>query len=67
MVWWWGEGKRPISWLLFKLFWEVRLAGMTNHPKEARLREESLGAYLEGKRKKTFTLWQVRVLRQTNE
>ena len=34
MVWWWGEGKRSILRLLLKLFWEVRPAGMTNHPKE---------------------------------
>ena len=38
MVWWWGEGKRSILRLLLKLFWEVRPAGMTNHPKEASLR-----------------------------
>ena len=28
----------PISRLLLKLFWEVRLAGMTDHLKEVRLR-----------------------------
>ena len=48
MVWWWGEGKRPISRLLLKLFWEVRPVGMTDHLKEARLREESFGACHEG-------------------
>ena len=48
MVWWWGEGKRPILRLLPKLFLEVRLAGITNHPKEARLREEPLGTCHEG-------------------
>ena len=54
MVWWWGEGKRSILRLLPKLFWEVRPAGMTDHLKEARLRGESLGACLEGKREKAF-------------
>ena len=44
MVWWWGEGKRLILRLLPKLFWEVRPAGMIDHPKEARLGEELLGA-----------------------
>ena len=39
-----GEGKRPILRLLPRLFWEVRPAGMKNHPKETRLREEPLGA-----------------------
>ena len=48
MVWWWGEGKRPILQFLPKLFWEVRPARMTDHPKEARLREEPLGVYHEG-------------------
>ena len=48
MVWWWGGGKRPISWLLLKLFWEVCPAGMTDHSKEVRLREEPLGACHEG-------------------
>ena len=38
MVWWWGEGKRSILRLLPKPFWEVRPAGMTEHPKEASLR-----------------------------
>ena len=67
MVWWWGEGKRLILWLLPKPFWEVRLTGMIDHPKEARLRGELLGACLEGKREKAFILWQVRVLRWTEE
>ena len=44
IVWWWGEGKRPILRVLPKLFWEVRPARMTDHPKEARLKEEPLGA-----------------------
>ena len=44
MVWWWGKGKRPILQHLPKLFWEVHHAGMTDHPKEARLMEELLGA-----------------------
>ena len=48
MVLWWGEGKMPISRLLLKLFWEVRPAGMTDHPEEARLRKEPLGACHEG-------------------
>ena len=48
MVCWWGEGKKPILRLLSKLFWEVRPAGMTNHPKVAKLREEPLGACHEG-------------------
>ena len=48
MVWWWGKGKRPILRLLPKLFWEVRPAGMTDHPKEVRLREEPLGTCHEG-------------------
>ena len=37
MVWWWEEGKRFILWFLSKPFWEVRPAGMTDCPKEARL------------------------------
>ena len=48
MVWWWREGKRPISQLLLKLFWEVHPARMTDYPKEARLREEPLDACHEG-------------------
>ena len=67
MVWWWGEGKIPILRLLPKPFWEVCLAGMTDYPKEARLRGEPLGACLEGKREKAFTPWQVRVLRWTDK
>ena len=67
IVWWWGEGKRSILRLLPKPFWEVRPAGMTDHPKEARLRGELLGACLEGKREKPFMPWQVRVLRWTEE
>ena len=57
MVWLWGEGKRPILQLLPKPFWEVRPVGMTDHPKEARLKREPLGAYLEGKREKAFMPW----------
>ena len=41
-------------------FWEVRPAGMTDHPKEARLRGEPLSASLEGKKEKAFILWQER-------
>ena len=63
MVWWWGEGKIPILRLLPKPFWEVRPTGMIDHPKEARLRGQSLGACLKGKREKVFMLWKVRVLR----
>ena len=48
MVWWWGDGKIPILRLLSKLFWEVHLARMTDYLKEARLREELLGACHEG-------------------
>ena len=48
MVWWWGEGKRPILQLLPKLFWEVHPAEMIDHLKEAKLREEPLGACHEG-------------------
>ena len=48
MVWSWGDGKIPILRFLSKLFWEVRPAGMIDHPKEARLREEPLGACHEG-------------------
>ena len=62
MVWWWRKGKRPIFAAPAKLFWEVRPARMTDHPKEARLRGEPLGACLEGKREKSFMLWQIRVL-----
>ena len=67
MVWWWGDGKIPILRLLSKLFWEVHPAGMTDHPKEARLREEPLGACREGYREKTPTPWQERVPRQANK
>ena len=35
VVWWWEEGKRSIYGPCSNLFWEVRLAGMTDHPKEA--------------------------------
>ena len=58
MVWWWGEGKRPILLLLPKPFWEVRPGEMTDHPKEARLRGKPLGACLERKREKAFMPWQ---------
>ena len=54
MVWWWEEGKISILLLLPKPFWEARPAGMTNHPKEARLRGEQLGACPERKREKAF-------------
>ena len=48
MVWWWGEGKRLILQLLPKLFWEVYPAEMIDHLKEAKLREDPLGACHEG-------------------
>ena len=35
VVWWWGEGKRPIFGPCSSLFWEVRPAGLIDHPKEA--------------------------------
>ena len=35
VVWWWGEGKRSIHGSCPSLFWEVRPAGMIDHPKEA--------------------------------
>ena len=38
MVWWSGEGKRSIYGSCPSLFWEVRPAGMIDHPKEASLR-----------------------------
>ena len=41
-------GKDLFLWFLPKLFWEVRPAGMADHPKETRLREEPLGACHEG-------------------
>ena len=49
-VWFGGRerGKDLFLQLLSKLFWEVRLARMADHPKEARLREEPLGACHEG-------------------
>ena len=53
--------------LLPKLFWDVRLAGMTDHPKEARLREEPLGACHEGEREKTPIPWQEKAPRQANK
>ena len=48
---WFGGGERGgdlFLRLLPKLFWEVRPVRMADHPKEARLREESLGACHEG-------------------
>ena len=52
---WFGGGKRGKD--LFcgscpSSFWEVRPARMTDHPKEARLRGEPLGACLKGKRER---------------
>ena len=35
VVWWWGEGKGSIFGPCSSLFWEVRPAGMIDHPKEA--------------------------------
>ena len=34
VVWWRGEGKRSIFGPYLSLFWEVRPAGMIDHPKE---------------------------------
>ena len=48
---WFGGGERGgdlFLRLLPKLFWEVRPVRMADHPKEARLREEPLGACHEG-------------------
>ena len=48
---WFGGGEKGgnlFLGLLPKLFWEVRPAGMADHPKEARLRKELLGACHEG-------------------
>ena len=48
---WFGGGERGEDLfvrLLSKLFWEVRLVGMTDHLKEVRLREKPLGACHEG-------------------
>ena len=67
MVWSWEERKRPILQFLPKLFWEVRPAGMADHPKEARLREEPLGACHKGWRERTPTPWQERAPRQANK
>ena len=49
-----GRGEKTYFVALPKPFWEVRPVGMTDHPKEARLRGEPLGACLEGKREKAF-------------
>ena len=35
VVWWWGERKRSSHGPCPSLFWEVRPAGMIDHPKEA--------------------------------
>ena len=67
---WFGGGERGKDLFCGSYpshFWEVRSARMIDHPKEARLRREPLGACLEGKREKAFTPWQIRVLRWTNE
>ena len=37
MVWQWGEGEKSILRFLLELFWGKCLAGMTYHPKEAKL------------------------------
>ena len=67
MVWSWEKGKGPILQFLPKLFWEVCPAGMADHPIEARLREEPLGACHEGWREKTLTPWQERAPWQANK
>ena len=56
MVWWWGEGKRSILQLLPKLFWEVRPAGMTDHPKEASLRGNHWVHALRVERESIYTV-----------
>ena len=54
MVWWWREGKRPILRFLPKPFWGLRPAGMIDHLKEVRLREEPLGACLESRERESI-------------
>ena len=56
MVWWWGEGKRSILQLLPKPFWEVRPTGMTDHPKEASLRENRWVHALRVERESIYTV-----------
>ena len=34
VVWWWGEGKKIYFRPLLKPLWDVRPAGMMDHPKE---------------------------------
>ena len=56
MVWWWGEGKRPILRLLPKPFWEVRPAKMIDHPKEASLRGNCWVHALRVERESIYTV-----------
>ena len=56
MVWWWGEGKRSILWLLPKPFWGVRPVGMIDHPKEASLRGNRWVHALRVERERTQTV-----------
>ena len=60
MIWWWGEGKRPILLLLPKPFWEVRPAGMTDHLKKASLRGNRWVHALRVERERAFIPWQKR-------
>ena len=62
-----GKGEETYFATPAKLFWEVRPAGMTDHPKEVRLREEPLGAWHEGWREKTPTSSQERAPWQANK
>ena len=47
-----GRGEKTYFLLLPKLFWGIHPVGMTDHPKEARLREEPLGACHEDRERK---------------
>ena len=77
---WWGHGSEVRGYdlvvgrgddtyfgFLPKLFREVCLVGMTDYPKEVRLREEPLGAWHEGWREKTPTSSQERAPWQANK
>ena len=56
MVWWWGEGKMSICGSCSKPFWEVRPAGMTDHPKEASLRGNRWVHALRVERESMYTV-----------
>ena len=55
-----GRGEKIYLQLLPKLFWEVRPAGMTDHPKEASLRGNCWVHALRVERERAFILWQER-------